>query len=70
MKNKPNSNTNWVEDPEEELIEEEEISISLPELPQLKVKARKQVKKFKLNGHTEGTNLHSKKHTKGRTDYR
>lgn len=69
MKNKP---TSWVEgDPEEEeLFEDEELNITLPELPQLKLKPRKQVKKFKLNGNTEGVNLYSKKHNKGRPDYR
>jgi hypothetical protein len=69
---KPNTK-GWVEgDPEEEeeLYEDDNIQIELPQLPQLRVKARKQVKKFKLDGNSEGTNIHSKKHTKRRTYYR
>jgi len=73
MKNKKPNTKGWVEgDPEEEddLYEEDNIQIELPQIPQLKSKVKKQVKKFKLDGNSEGTDLRSKKHSKGRSYYR
>jgi len=58
----------WVEDPLPEYDEEfEKADIDLPQIPSLKkVRNKKGVRKFKLNGNTEGINLFSKKNNKSR----
>lgn len=57
----------WIEDPLPEYDEEfEKADIDLPQVPSLKKKVKNKVRKFKLDGDTEGIDLFRKKNNKSR----